>query len=175
MKCIHLLATAILSLTCVDPAAAALAVGDPAPDFSARGAQAGTMADIDLSDLLEKGPVVLYFFPSAFSSPAQSREFADKFDSFSAAGASVLGISRDSLDALTRYSAEACDGKFPVVSADEALVNAYDVNDGAMFNTRTTYVIDSSGYIAFVHDNNDARGHVKKALAFVQAMNGGEQ
>ena len=175
MKFIHLITTAILSLACVDPAAAALAIGDPAPDFSARGAQAGAITDVDLSELLEKGPVVIYFFPSAYGSPAQSREFAEKFDRFSAAGASVVGISRDSLDTLGRYSIEACDGKFPVVSADEALVNAYDVNDGAMFNTRTTYVIVPSGHIAFVHDNNDARGHVKKALAFVQTLNSTDQ
>ena len=175
MKLIPAVATAILSLAAADPAAAALAVGDPAPDFSARGAQAGAITNVDLSELLKQGPVVIYFFPSAYGNPAQSREFAEKFDRFSAAGASVVGISRDSLDTLARYSTEECDGKFPLVSADEKLVNAYDVNDGAMFNTRTTYVIAPSGHIAFVHDSNDTRGHVKNALAFVQAMNSGGQ
>lgn len=175
MKFINTLAAAILSTASVHPATAALAIGDPAPDFSVRGAQAGTIIDVDLSDLLEKGPVVVYFFPSAFSSPGQSREFAENMDSFSAAGVSVVGISRDSLDALARYSTEVCDGKFPVLSADEALVNAYDVNDGAMFNTRTTYVVAPSGQIVFVYDNDDTRGHVKRALEFIQAMDSSER
>ena len=174
MKFIHIVATAILSFASVEPAAAALAIGDLAPGFSTRGAQAGAITDVDLSGLLKKGPVVIYFFPSAFANPAQSREFAEKFARFSAAGASVVGISRDSLDTLRRYSTEVCDGKFPLVPADEKLVNAYDVNDGAMFNTRTTYVIVPSGHIAFVHDSNDTRGHVNKALAFVQALDSRE-
>ncbi len=125
---------------------------------------------IALSELLKKGPVVLYFFPSAFTDPAESREFADNIDKFRAAGASVVGVSRDSVATLARFSTEQCAGKFPMASADESIVDAFDVNDGAMFNTRTTFVIAPTGKIVFVDDDADSGGHVKKALAFVQGM-----
>jgi thioredoxin-dependent peroxiredoxin len=165
-------ATLALALVFNTPASAALAVGAQAPDFTASGAQSGIVLTVKLSDLLKKGPVVLYFFPSAFTggAPAESREFADNIDKFRAAGAAVLGMSRDSIDTLVRFSSEECAGKFPVASADERIVNGFDVNDGATFNTRTTYVIEPSGKIAFVHDDDDYSGHVKKALAFLQAM-----
>ena len=170
MKSVLAAATAILSLVIASPAAAALKAGDAAPDFSTQGAQNGTIMTVELSELLKRGPVVLYFFPSAFTDPAESLEFADNIDKFHAAGASVVGMSRDSVDTLARFSTEQCAGKFPVASADESIVNAFDVNDGAMFNTRTTFVIDPSGKIAFVDDDAGAAGHVKKALAFVQGM-----
>lgn len=170
MKFILAAAAAIPSLATASAAAAALAVGNPAPGFSAPGAQGGASVTVDLSAMIEKGPVVLYFFPSAFTDNAESKEFAENVDRFRAAGASIVGMSRDSVEALARYSIEQCAGKFPVASASESLVNAFDVNDGAMFNTRTTYVIDSSGKIVFVHDDEDHRHHVKRALAFVEAM-----
>jgi peroxiredoxin Q/BCP len=165
-------ALATLALALSTPACAALAVGAQAPDFTARGTQGGTIVTVELSALLKKGPVVLYFFPSAFSggSAAESHEFADNIDKFRAAGATVLGMSRDTLDTLARFSSEQCASKFPMVSADESIVDGFEVNDGAMFNTRTTYVIAPSGKIAFVHDDEDESGHVKNTLAFVQAM-----
>jgi len=171
MKCVLAAIAAILSLAIARPAAAALAVGDPAPDFSAPGTQGGTIMKVDLAELLKKGPVVLYFFPSAFTETGESREFAENIDNFRAAGVSVVGMSRDSVDTLARLSTEQCAGKFPMASAGESIVNAFDVNDGAMFNTRTTYVVAPSARILFVHDDDDFSGHVKSALAFVQGMN----
>ncbi|MBW8785995.1 MAG: peroxiredoxin [Novosphingobium sp.] len=170
MKCILAAASAILAIVTASPAAAALAVGNPAPDFSAPGAQAGTITTVHLAELLKKGPVVIYFFPSAFTDPAESHDFAAEIDKFRAAGASVIGMSRDSVDTLARFSLQECAGKYPVASASESIVNAFDVNDGAMFNTRTTYVIAPSGKIAFVHDDDDSSGHASSALAFVEAM-----
>ncbi len=161
---------AFLALAFASPASAALTLGAAAPQFTAPGAEAGKASTVDLAALLKQGPVVLYFFPSAFTDPAESRDFADNVEKFRAAGASVVGMSRDGVETLARYSAEVCGGKFTVASANEALVNAYDVNDGAMFNTRTTYVIDRSGKIAFVHDDDDYRDHAKRSLAFVAAM-----
>jgi thioredoxin-dependent peroxiredoxin len=73
--------------------------------------------------------------------------------------------------ALARFSTQVCAGEFPVASASESLVNAFEVNDGAMFNTRTTYVVDPSGKIVFVHDDQDYSGHVKRVLAFLQGAN----
>jgi peroxiredoxin Q/BCP len=166
------LATLAFALASGKPASAALAVGAQAPDFTARGAQGGIIMTVKLSDLLKKGPVVLYFFPSAFTgdAPDESHEFADNIEKFRAAGATVLGMSRDAVETLARFSTEECASKFPMASADESIVNGFDVNDGAMFNTRTTYVIATSGKIDFVHDDEDYRDHVKYALAFVQAM-----
>jgi peroxiredoxin len=170
MKSVLAATTAILSLVSADPALAALAVGDPAPPFSAHGARGGTITTVDLSELLKQGPVVIYFFPSAFTDAPECREFSENIDKFHAAGANVVGISRDSDDMLARFSIEECAGRFLMASADESLVNGFDVNDGAMFNTRTTYVIAPSGKIVFVHDDDDYRSHVKSVLAFVQGM-----
>jgi peroxiredoxin Q/BCP len=166
------LTTLGIALALTTPASAALPVGAQAPDFTARGAQGRTIMTLKLFDLLKKGPVVLYFFPSVFTggSSAESHEFADNIDKFRAAGATVLGMSRDAVDTLARFSTEECAGKFPMASADESIVNGFDVNDGASFNTRTTYVIAPSGKIAFVHDDEDYSYHVKNTLAFVQAM-----
>lgn len=125
---------------------------------------------LSLSDLHKSGPVVVFFIPSAFTDGPACRDFADKFDQFRAAGVSVVGISRDSSETLARFSADECGGKFPMASANEALVNAFDVNDGAMFNTRMTYVITPEGKIAFVNDDPEFASHAKTALAFVQAI-----
>jgi peroxiredoxin len=170
MKSTVAAAVAILSLFAAQPAAAALAVGDTAPVFSASGAQGDTVMTVDLAALLAKGPVVLYFFPSAFTETGETREFAENIEAFRAAGASVLGMSRDTVDTLARFSSKEGAGKVTMASADERIVNAFDVNDGATFNTRTTYVIAPSGKIAFVNDDPDFSSHVKSALAFVQGM-----
>jgi len=166
------IATLALAIALISTASAALAVGAQAPDFTVRGAQGGTFMTVELSALLKNGPVVLFFFPSSFlgGSRAESHEFADNIDKFRGAGATVLGMSRDTVDTLARFSTEECAGKFPMASADESIVDGFDVNDGAMFNYRTTYVIAPSGKIAFVYDEDDYSNHVKKTLAFVQAM-----
>lgn len=145
-------------------------MGDAAPVFTAPGAQGGTAMTVDLAALLEQGPVVLFFFPSAFTEGPECREFADNIDRFRAAGVSVIGMSRDSVETLSRFSTEQCAGKIPMASASETIVNGFDVNDGAMFNTRTSFVIDTAGRIAFVHDEDDYSGHMKRTLAFAQGM-----
>ena len=170
MKLVLATAAAALSLAAAQPAAAALPVGTPAPEFSTNGAHDGKVVPVKLADLLEQGPVVLFFFPSAFTDTAASRDFAANIDRFRAAGVSVVGVSRDSTDTLVRFSTEVCAGKFPVASASESLVDAFDVNDGAMFNTRTTYVVAPSGKIVFVHDDQDPGSHVRNTLAFLETM-----
>lgn len=170
MKLRSSIAVAAVLLLTARTVGATLTVGDQAPDFTAPGAYAGEEISIELSRLLDKGLVVMYFFPSAYINSAQTREFARKIDRFQALGVQVLGISRDGLDTLAGYSRNECDGKFPVASANEALVNAYQVNDGAMFNSNTTYVIDRSGRIALVLDEQDRRSHVESSLAFIKSM-----
>ena len=167
---LRIAAAALFVLFSADAASAALAPGDPAPDFSVDGSQDGAIVQVELSMLLKSGPVVLYFFPSAYTDPVESREFAEKIGEFHAAGASVLGMSRDSIDTLKRFSVEQCMGKYAVGSADRTIVDAYDVNDGAMFNTRTTYVIAPGGKIVFVDNDMEPTGHARAALAFVKGM-----
>lgn len=166
----HACTIGILSLSFATPAQAALSVGTQAPAFTVEAVQDGSPRQIELAALLKDGPVVLYFFPSAFTEAAETEEFAAKVDQFRAAGATVVGMSRDSVGSLSGLSTGAAHGKFALGRADESLVNAFDVNDGAMFNTRTTYVIAPSGKIVFVHSEDEVRDHVKSALAFVQAM-----
>jgi peroxiredoxin len=170
MKSVLVAAAAVLSIAAANPAAAALAPGDTAPVFSASAAQGDTTTTIDLAALLKKGPVVLYFFPSAFTESGETEEFVRNIEAFHAAGASIVGASRDTIDTLARFSAKEGAGKIPMASADIRTIDAFDVNDGAQFNTRTTYVIAPSGKIAFVHEGEDNSGHVKSALAFVQGM-----
>jgi peroxiredoxin len=170
MKTALAAAAALFSVVAATPVAAALAVGSPAPHFTVRGTQGGTIITVDLSELLKKGPVVLFFFPSAFTDAPECRAFAENLDKFSAVGVSVVGMSRDSVDTLARFSTQECASKFPMASASEMLVNGFDVNDGAMFNTRTTYVIAPSGKIIFVHDDDDYSGHIRSVLTFIQRM-----
>jgi peroxiredoxin len=170
MKSVVAAVSAALMLAAAPPAAAALAVGSPAVPFSAPGIRDGARVTVDLAELLKRGPVVVFFLPSAFTDAPECRDFAENLAKFQAAGASVVGISRDSTETLARFSAQECPGGFPLASANERLVNDYDVNDSAMFNTRTTYVVAPTGEIVFVHDGDDYAGHARSALAFVQGM-----
>ncbi|MCW2380976.1 MULTISPECIES: peroxiredoxin [unclassified Sphingobium] len=159
-------------------AQAALPVGAKAPDFETRGALAGKVFSVKLSDALKKGPVVLYFFPAAFTKgcTAETKEFADQADAFKKAGATVIGMSADPVDVLQRFSTEACGSKFAVASAGPRLITNYDVAlkaDNPAFagkTDRTSYVISPAGRIVYVHSALDYRDHVKNTLAAVQSM-----
>jgi peroxiredoxin len=157
-------------------ATSALAVGAKAPDFTTRGALAGKVFTLKLSDALKKGPVVLYFFPAAFTPgcTAEAHEFAEATDDFRAAGATVIGMSADPIDKLARFSTEECRDKFAVASAGPAIVKGYDVAlpvPGGMTN-RTSYVIAPTGRIVFVHSAMSYKDHVKSTLAAVRSMKG---
>ena len=148
---------------------AALAVGAKAPEFTTRGALAGKTFTVTLSHQLKRGPVVLYFFPKAFTPgcSAEAREFAEK-----AAGATVIGMSADPVDDLVAFSTKECAGKFAVASAGPNIVSGYDValKMRPGMTDRTSYVIAPSGRIAFVHSEMSYAGHVKSTLAAVEAM-----
>src|ERR1700726_4140974 len=102
------------------PAFAALKEGDRAPDFSAKASLAGKEFSFSLADALKKGPVVVYFYPSAFTKGCdlEAHTFAEMKDQFDAAGATIIGVSADSIARLNQFSAdpEYCAGKFPVAS-----------------------------------------------------------
>lgn len=157
-------------------ATSALPVGAKAPDFTTRGAIAGKVFTLTLSDELKKGPVVLYFFPAAFTPgcTAEAHEFAEATDDFKAAGATVIGMSADPVDKLARFSTEACRDKFAVASAGPSVIKDYDVALPLRIGmtNRTSYVIAPTGRIAYVHSAMSYKDHVKNTLAAVRAMKG---
>lgn len=173
-----LAATALLGT----PAIAALVPGAKAPDFTTRGGQAGKIVNVNLASLLKKGPVVLYFFPAAGTSGcnAEAKAFAEAIPQFTAAGATVVGMSADSVEVLRDFSNKECAGKFTVASAGPKVVAGYDVAlgrqiktpSGAMINAtnRTSYVIGRDGRIAYAHSELDASHHVANTLAAVRAL-----
>jgi peroxiredoxin Q/BCP len=167
----------IAAVAIAAPAYAALAPGAQAPDFTTRGAVAGKVVNVHLADLLKKGPVVLYFFPAAFTGGcnAEAHAFAEAMPAFRKAGATVIGMSADDVPTLQRFSSEKCAGKFAVASAGPKVIAGYNVALGKQMagrdiTKRTSYVIGRDGRIAFVHDNMDASGHVEETLAAVQKL-----
>lgn len=156
------------------PATAALKVGDKAPDFSTTGAVGGKEFKLHLKDQLKKGPVVLYFFPKAFTSgcTAEAHAFSSSIGEFKKAGAQVIGMSGDDLKTLHDFSTKECRSAFPVATATADVQKEYDVAWAAHpgITTRTSYVIDRSGKIVMVHDDLDFSQHVSKTLAAVEAL-----
>ena len=156
------------------PATAALKVGDKAPDFSTTGAVGGKEFKLHLKDQLKKGPVVLYFFPKAFTSgcTAEAHAFSSSIGEFKKAGAQVIGMSGDDLKTLHDFSTKECRSAFPVATATADVQKEYDVAWAAHpgITTRTSYVIDRSGKIVMVHDDLDFSQHVAKTLAAVKGL-----
>ena len=155
-------------------ASAALKVGDKAPDFTTTGAIGGKPFKVHLADQLKKGPVVLYFFPKAFTSgcTAEAHAFSESIGDFKKAGAQVIGMSADNLATLKDFSVKECRSAFPVATATPQTQKAYDVAWAAHpgITTRTSYVIDRKGRIVMVHDDLDFSQHVAKTLAAVKAL-----
>ncbi len=168
------LALAALGLTAwpVPAAHAALETGVRAPVFTAPGAQGGRRFTVSLRNALRNGPVVLYFFPRAFTDGCtiESRAFAEAMPQFRAAGATVIGMSGDDVATLARFSTEACRGAFPMASASADLIAQYDVNLRPGITTRTSYVIARNGTIAHVHNDMNPTDHVRETLAAVRAL-----
>ena len=162
-----------IALLAAAPATAALAPGAKAPNFTTQGALAGKPFNVTLVNLLKKGPVVLYFFPAAFTPgcTAEAHEFAEKTASFKQAGATVLGIAADKIEDLQRFSVEECRNKFAVAVGTPAIIKGYDVILPQL-NTRsnrTSYVIAPNGQIIYAYSDMDYRNHVANTLKAVQS------
>ena len=171
------------------PVFAALNAGQPAPDFEAQASLAGKAAPYSLKDALKKGPVVVYFYPSAYTSSCnvQAREFAVRSDKFAAAGASIIGVSLDSISRLNEFSKdpEYCNSKFPVASdSDGRIAKSYDLSvkqaragmkdtRGADidhdFAERTTFIVSPEGKVVATVGGMSPTANVEKALEAVQA------
>ena len=161
-------------LAAASPALAALPVGASAPDFVTSGALAGKPFQVHLKNELKKGPVVLYFYPKAFTQGCtlEAHAFSEASAEFRKAGAQVIGMSADDLPTLKRFSVEACRNAFPVATASPATIKAYDVvlKQKPGLTDRTSYVIGRNGKIVMVHSDLDWSGHVAKTLAAVEAL-----
>lgn len=168
-----LLAAALATLLISAPAEAALPVGAKAPDFTTMGALGGKPFRVHLAEQLRKGPVVLYFYPKAFTSGCtlEAHAFSEAVPEFRKAGAQVIGMSADKLDVLRKFSVEHCRSAFPVATATKATIKAYDVALPLVGMTnRTSYVIARDGRVVMVHSDLSWKDHVTKTLAAVHAL-----
>jgi peroxiredoxin len=160
------------ALVAASPALAALKVGDKAPDFTAPAALAGKDFNFTLSKALKKGPVVLYFFPAAYTSgcTAEAHEFAEATPEFEKLGATVIGVTAGNVDKIKDFSKEHCRDKFAVAAAPAGLVKTYDVAlpmPGGWSN-RTSYVIAPNGKILLAYTDSNFAGHVSKTMDAVK-------
>ncbi len=164
---------ALILAAAATPASAALKAGDKAPMFKARASLGGKEFTFSLAEALKKGPVVVYFYPQAFTSgcTAEAHEFAEAMEKFNALGASVIGVSNDDIATLDKFSTSECRSKFPVAAdKDQRIMTAYDsVMMGFMpYANRTSYVITPDGHIAYEYTALDPTDHVKNTLAAVK-------
>src|SRR5512144_1531454 len=185
----RVLLTVLLTSVMAVPLIAALKTGAKAPEFSAKASLAGKEISFSLKDALKKGPVVVYFYPSAFTGGCniEAHTFADNKDKFDAAGATIIGVSRDSIARLNAFSADPqyCAGKIAVASdADGTIARGFDLKSMAGkpgmkdsrgeeidhdFTERTTFVVTPDGKIAATLSSSEDKitpaQHVEKSLA----------
>lgn len=155
------------------PGEAALKPGTQAPDFTTQATLAGKPFTFSLTEALKQGPVVLYFYPAAFTKGCtiEAHEFAEATDKFKALGATVIGVSHDPIDTLNKFSVSECRNKFAVASdADGHIMKAYDavLKGFPQYADRTSYVIVPGGTIVFEYTAMDPDGHVGQTLGAVQ-------
>ncbi|MFD2754803.1 peroxiredoxin [Comamonas terrae] len=168
-----LLLAALLSLS----AQATLKPGESAPLFHTEAAVAGKAFAFDMAAALKKGPVVLYFFPKAFTQGCtlEAHAFAEATPRFAAMGATVVGMSHDDIATLKRFSTEACRDQFAVASdPGAATIKAYDAAAAANPERadRISYVIGQDGKVKFVHVGSDPLEHVERTQAAVKQLTG---
>ncbi len=168
--------TILAAMACVlaaGPAAAALADGAKAPDFTAPASLGGKEFTFSLAEALKKGPVVLYFYPAAFTKGCtiEAHEFAEATDKFAALGATVIGVSHDDVATLDKFSVSECRSKFPVAAdPQEAVIKQYDavLAKAPQYADRTSYVIAPDGTVLMSYTDLNPEKHVDLTLAAVQ-------
>jgi len=151
------------------PAWAALDIGDRAPNFSIQAALGGNVFTFSLAEQLAKGPVVLYFFPLAFSEGCslEAHQFAEASAQFQALGASVVGVSGDDIGTLSKFSTQACQSKFAVASDQtKKVIQSYDAVMRAQpdYANRISYVIAPDGSVVYNYVNLNPERHVERTL-----------
>ncbi|MBV9695660.1 MAG: peroxiredoxin [Gammaproteobacteria bacterium] len=162
-----------LTVLCALPVVAALPDGAKAPDFSTQASLAGKDFKFSLADALKQGPVVLYFYPAAFTPgcTVEAHEFAEATEQFKALGATVIGVSHDPIEKLNRFSVEHCRSKFAVASdADGSIMKAYDsvLKGHEEYADRTSYVIAPDGTVLYSYTAMNPDQHVANTMAAVR-------
>lgn len=155
------------------PALASLPVGTKAPLFTAQASLGGKVYTYTLADELKKGPVVLYFYPAAFTKGCtiEAHDFADAIDQYKALGATVIGVSHDDIDTLNKFSVSECRSKFPVAAdTDQKIMKSYDavLPQKDTLANRTSYVIAPDGTIIYSYTDLKPDQHVANTLAAIQ-------
>jgi peroxiredoxin len=172
LKIIGTLLAALIAAAAI-PASAALDVGAKAPDFTLQASLGGNVYTYSLADALKKGPVVLYFYPAAFTKGCtiEAHDFADAIGKYKALGATVIGVSHDPIAKLQAFSTSECRSKFPVAAdTDESVITSYDAVLSAhpAYADRTSYVIAPDGTILYTYTNLNPEQHVANTLAALQ-------
>lgn len=160
-------------LICVAlPAYAALKPGAKAPDFTAPASLGGSEFSFTLSEALKKGPVVLYFYPAAFTSgcTVEAHAFAEATEKFKELGATVIGVSKDDIATLDKFSVSECRSKFAVAAdPDLKIAKSYDAKIPLVgYADRTSFVIVPDGTVSYVYSALNPDKHVANTLAAVQ-------
>jgi peroxiredoxin Q/BCP len=154
-------------------ASASLSVGTKAPDFTVPATLGGKHFTFALADALKKGPVVLYFYPAAFTQGCtiEAHEFAEAIPQFMSLGASVIGVSHDDIATLDKFSTTECKRKFPVAAdTDQHIMKSYDsvMTGHPEYANRTSYVIAPTGEILYTFTDGDPTHHVENTMAAVK-------
>jgi len=158
------------------PALADLKAGTVAPPFEAKASMGGTVFDFSLADALKKGPVVLYFYPAAFTKGCtkEAHDFAEHIDDYKKLNATVIGVSEDDIATLNKFSVSECRSKFAVAAdGDGKIAKEYDAvleTTPKMYANRTSYVIGQDGKIVYTYTALDPDQHVSNTLAALQKL-----
>ena len=158
-----------VALFVASPSFATLKPGDPAPDFTAQASLGGGVFTFSLSEALKKGPVVLYFYPAAFTKGCtiEAHDFADATDTYRSLGATVIGVSHDNIETLNKFSVSECRSKFAVAAdTDQSIMKSYDAVLAIKpeYADRVSYVIAPDGRIIYAYQSLNPEKHVANTL-----------
>ena len=154
-------------------ALAALVPGTVAPHFRAQASIGGKVFEFDLAEALRSGPVVLYFYPAAFTPGCtiEAHDFAEHIEDFHKLGATVIGVSSDDIETLKRFSVSECRSKFAVAAdADQTIAKEYGTTLIGKYDNRTSYVISRDGKVVYEYTSLDPGKHVANALAALRGL-----
>ena len=171
------LAVGLLSLSLA--VYAGLKAGSKAPDFSAQASLGGKVFSFSLAEALKRGPVVLYFYPAAFTSgcTVEAHEFAEATDKFKTLGATVIGVSHDNIETLNKFSVSECRSKFAVAAdPDLSIATSYDATSWFMpgHSDRTSFVIAPDGTVVYSYSALSPDAHVKNTMDALQKWQAGK-
>jgi peroxiredoxin len=165
----NLFACALLTAVFAAPSYAALNAGDAAPNFTTQASIGGKEFTFSLADSLKKGPVVLYFYPAAFTKGCtiEAHDFAEAVEQYNALGATVIGVSHDKIETLDKFSVSECRSKFAVAAdTDQSIMKSYDaiLAKKPEYANRTSYVIAPNGKIIYSFTDLAPDKHVENTL-----------